>query len=45
MHRDLKLENFLFETKDEGSDIKIIDFGLSKIITSDDPCFKRLKTD
>jgi serine/threonine protein kinase len=31
-HRDLKPENFLFETKDDNSDIKIIDFGLSKIL-------------
>ena len=30
-HRDLKPENFLFETKDLNSDIKIIDFGLSKV--------------
>ena len=33
-HRDLKPENFLFETKDPDSDLKIIDFGLSKIINS-----------
>ena len=32
VHRDLKPENFLFETKDDNSDIKIIDFGLSKIL-------------
>ena len=31
-HRDLKPENFLFETKDQDSELKIIDFGLSKII-------------
>lgn len=31
-HRDLKPENFIFETKDVDSDLKIIDFGLSKII-------------
>lgn len=31
VHRDLKPENFLYETKDGDSDIKIIDFGLSKI--------------
>ena len=30
-HRDLKPENFLYETKDADSDIKIIDFGLSKM--------------
>lgn len=31
-HRDLKPENFLFENKDEDADLKIIDFGLSKIV-------------
>ena len=31
-HRDLKPENFIFETEGEDSDIKIIDFGLSKIL-------------
>lgn len=30
-HRDLKPENFIFESKDSASDIKVIDFGLSKI--------------
>lgn len=30
VHRDLKPENFLFKTKDEDADIKIIDFGLSR---------------
>jgi calcium-dependent protein kinase len=30
-HRDLKPENFIFESKDSGSDLKVIDFGLSKI--------------
>ena len=30
-HRDLKPENFIFETKDLQSDLKVIDFGLSKI--------------
>lgn len=29
IHRDLKLENFLLETKEPGSEIKLIDFGLS----------------
>lgn len=28
-HRDLKLENFIFESKDEASNVKLIDFGLS----------------
>jgi len=34
VHRDLKPENFLFYDKSEGSDLKIIDFGLSKIMAS-----------
>lgn len=29
-HRDLKLENFIFETREPNSPIKLIDFGLSK---------------
>lgn len=32
VHRDLKPENFLYQNNDEGSDLKIIDFGLSKIL-------------
>lgn len=32
VHRDLKPENFLFVSPDENSDLKIIDFGLSKIM-------------
>jgi calcium-dependent protein kinase len=30
VHRDLKLENFLFEEKTPNSSLKLIDFGLSK---------------
>lgn len=30
IHRDLKLENFLFMDKSENSELKMIDFGLSK---------------
>ena len=36
VHRDLKLENFLFETKDSKSTLKMIDFGLSKHFKYDD---------
>ncbi len=37
VHRDLKPENILFENKSEFSDIKIIDFGLSrKLFNNDD---------
>lgn len=32
VHRDLKPENLLFATPDEGSLVKIADFGLSKIV-------------
>lgn len=33
VHRDLKLENFLFSSKNTDSDLKLIDFGLSKHFT------------
>lgn len=29
VHRDLKLENFLFQSDEKGSELKLIDFGLS----------------
>jgi calcium-dependent protein kinase len=29
-HRDLKPENFLFKSQADNSDLKIIDFGLSR---------------
>lgn len=32
VHRDLKPENFLFATPGPNADIKVIDFGLSKIM-------------
>ena len=32
VHRDLKPENFLFVDSSDDSDLKIIDFGLSKIM-------------
>jgi calcium-dependent protein kinase len=40
-HRDLKPENFIFETKDLQSDLKVIDFGLSKI--TEGPTSKSLR--
>ena len=44
-HRDLKPENFLYETKEDSSDIKVIDFGLSKICHSkNNGKIERLKT-
>jgi serine/threonine protein kinase len=30
-HRDLKLANFVFEDKSENAELKLIDFGLSKV--------------
>lgn len=36
VHRDLKPENFLFIAKDENSQLKAIDFGLSDFITLDE---------
>ncbi len=30
VHRDLKPENFMLASQDEDSEIKLIDFGLSK---------------
>ena len=42
VHRDLKPENFLFATPGPNSDIKLIDFGLSKIMH--EGRLQRLKT-
>lgn len=36
VHRDLKPENILYENKSEFSDLKIIDFGLSRMVSSDE---------
>ena len=37
-HRDLKPENVLFKDKNEDSDIKLVDFGLSKTFGSCEKC-------
>jgi len=34
VHRDLKFENIMFENKNNGAEIKVIDFGLSKKFVS-----------
>ena len=43
-HRDLKPENFIYATKDSDSDIKIIDFGLSKIFDPTTSGYTLMKT-
>ena len=35
VHRDIKPENLLFSAKEPGSDLKLIDFGLSKFSVID----------
>ena len=42
VHRDLKPENFLFANKENEADLKIIDFGLSKILNGGK--LQRMKT-
>lgn len=43
-HRDLKPENFIFNDKTNESDIKIIDFGLSKIFDPNNSDYAVMKT-
>lgn len=43
-HRDLKPENFLFKTADDESDIKIIDFGLSRFVDGNNTMNTRVGT-
>ncbi len=42
-HRDLKPENFIFESKESMSDLKVIDFGLSKIFDAPSSKYCSLK--
>ena len=35
MHRDLKLDNVLLRTTDQGRDVCIVDFGLSVLLPHD----------
>lgn len=44
VHRDLKPENFLYETKEPDSDVKIIDFGLSKIFKPGEKAVNKMTT-
>jgi len=44
IHRDIKPENLLFETSDENSVLKIIDFGTSRKITEDIKCTELIGT-
>ncbi len=41
VHRDIKPENILFETASDESDIKLIDFGLSRKHRKNDPPMKK----
>ncbi|XP_042386717.1 CDPK-related kinase 3-like [Zingiber officinale] len=38
VHRDLKPENFLFTTRDENAQMKLIDFGLSNFVKPGEHC-------
>jgi calcium-dependent protein kinase len=44
IHRDLKPENIVFETKDQNSNIKIIDFGTSKKVKVNEKLKAKLGT-
>merc|ERR1719155_170442 len=40
VHRDIKLENFMYENKDSSA-LKLIDFGFSEIWSLSDPMMKK----
>ncbi len=44
LHRDLKLENILMTNDSELASIKILDFGLSKILGPKETCMEMLGT-
>ena len=44
VHRDLKPENFLYEDKGDNSDVKIIDFGLSKVFNKGKGGISKMET-
>ena len=44
VHRDLKLENFLFTDRSNDSELKMIDFGLSKHFIRGEVQFERVGT-
>lgn len=44
VHRDLKLENILFETKKADSNLKVIDFGTSKKVKDGEKLKLRIGT-
>lgn len=44
VHRDIKLENVLFESKSPNSSLKIIDFGTSRRYVPDEKLTRRIGT-
>ena len=44
VHRDLKPENILTTSDDENGDIKLLDFGLSKILPPNGKCYDAVGT-
>lgn len=44
LHRDLKPENVLFESFDDFDSLKVVDFGISRLIGDTEPGFHRTQT-